>query len=267
MRTDRTIIFVPHRSGSMNVYRICSELAQVVGARLFSPNNDSDPIPLRRFCENSMKELEQPGVYGPIRCYVDIPRIEKARIAIQLRDPRDVLVSMFFSYCYSHGGEIPGDTGYRREVAQRGIDEFVLNLATAEAYPYRGDYGTGGHVWNYAGNIRKRFEKLLAVLEDYPNLAVGLSYANMVTNFDAWLHSLAGQFGISDPQLLDAVKQKFGNVSDKSEDKFAHRRQMKPGDHRDKLRPLTIQQLNDVFGNYFARAQRVFQTGATSPTE
>ena len=54
-----------------------------------------------------MKELEQPGVYGPIRCYVDIPRIEKARIAIQLRDPRDVLVSIFFRTATPTEGKFP----------------------------------------------------------------------------------------------------------------------------------------------------------------
>ena len=53
------------------------------------------------------------------RFFVNIPHADNYRIILHLRDPRDVLVSMFYSYCYIHPGEVQANTGYRRAAAAR----------------------------------------------------------------------------------------------------------------------------------------------------
>ena len=136
---DRIIVFSLHRSGSMLLYRLCQELARRAGYRHYSPNGGDVQVSIRQLAEQPEHWLTRPGCFGPLRIYIPVPRTEESRILLHLRDPRDALVSMFFSYCYSHSGKIESGTCNRGEVADRGIDEFVLRVATAEAAPVTGD--------------------------------------------------------------------------------------------------------------------------------
>ena len=99
------------------------------------------------------------GCFGPIRALVGVPDLGSRKVLLHLRDPRDVLVSMFYSYCYTHPGDVAGNTGYRKEVADQGIDRFVLTKARETESTYRGDYGTGGSVHSLIGNMRERYER------------------------------------------------------------------------------------------------------------
>jgi hypothetical protein len=253
---QRIYVFVPHRSGSMLAHAVTADLARRTGRPHYSENGPV-PLAMAKVRADPARELGGAGVYGPLRAAVDVPMSGAARIVMSLRDPRDALVSMFYGYCYSHAGEIEGGTGYRKEVAERGIDDFVIRLATADRFPYRGGYGTGGKAWNVIGNIRVRFERLLALAERHRAHTALLSYADMVADFTGWLRAFAAPFGVTDAATLERLASTHASLAPPPEDVYAHRRHVHPGEHRRKLRPDTIAQLNEVFAGYFTRLARL----------
>ena len=100
------------------------------------------------------------GCFGPMRFFVPTQAFAEASIILHLRDPRDVLVSMFYSYCYMHAGEIERHTGYRKEVAEAGIDRFVLDMVGEPFYDYRGDYGIGSRYKKHVGTRARSLRAL-----------------------------------------------------------------------------------------------------------
>ena len=50
-------------------------------------------------------------------------------------------------------------TGYRKEVAEAGIDRFVLDMAGERFYEYRGDYGIGSRYKKHVGNVLDRYQR------------------------------------------------------------------------------------------------------------
>ena len=250
---DRIIVFSMHRSGSMLLYQLCRRLAPLTGYRHYSPNGGDVRVSIRQFAERPEHWLTQKGCFGPLRIYIPAPRTEDTKILLHLRDPRDVLVSMFFSYCYSHGGEIEGGTGYRKEVAEWGIDEFVWRMATAEDAPVTGDYGTGSHLWDLAGNVRRRYESYVANLFERPN-TVFVRYEDMVSGSTCWLRGVSGIFGFEDPEQIERIRMGLARHTEADhDDQWVHRRQVTPGDYKRKLRPETIIRLNNAFGDVLAR--------------
>jgi len=205
-----------------------------------------------------------PGCFGPIRFYYPIPQPEAARFLLHLRDPRDVLTSMFYAFCYSHSGPIKGGTGPRAEVAAEGIDAFVMNMATATERPYRfrgdyrGDYGTGIRVWNRTGNLHDRYRHYIDNLLGRPNVTL-VRYEDMICNRARWLRQVADVFGVPGSANLKNLEEDFQKVdgvpkrSGKKENLMVRKRQVTPGDHRRKLAPQTIERLNDVFGDVLER--------------
>jgi Sulfotransferase domain len=247
--SDRIVVYTMHRSASMLLHRVIRELVKRSGHRYVSPNRGADErVSVHDVASDPDRWLSQPGCFGPFRVYIPIPRSDDCRMLLHLRDPRDVLVSMFFAYCYSHSGPLPGDTGYRRDVARAGVDAFAIQMATARHRPVQGTYGTGADLWDFAGNLRDRYAAYLKFVHGRGN-TVFLRYEDMIAEPGAWVHSVAGVLGVSDPDLLnDQTKLLESSFTvRRGEDAWSHRRQVIPGDHRDKLRPETISRLNGVF--------------------
>ena len=182
--------------------------------------------------------------------FVDVPKLEEYDVILHLRDPRDVLVSMFYSYCYIHRGEISGNTGYREEVAAKGIDAFVLDKSSENSSIYRGDYGTGGHVEDLIGNVQKRYRDYIDQLLGRPNVTL-LKYEEMVTDYRSWLSKFIRPFPLEDKGSVieELVAQSPGLFPKRTSDVMTHVRHVTPGDHRNKLKPSTIEQLNEIFND------------------
>jgi hypothetical protein len=247
---DRIVVYTINRSGSMLLHRVIRQLVKHSGHRYVTPNQGGDDqVSQRDFAADPDRWLSQPGLFGPLRLYVPIPQSDDCRIILHLRDPRDVLVSMFYAYCYSHSGPVAGDTGHRRDVADAGIDAFVIQMATAEHPPVQGDYGTGADLWDLAGNIRDRYAAYLRFVYGRPNTVL-LRYEDAIAEPGAWVRSVAGVLGVDDPDLLNELtgwtEHKSSFPVRRGEDAWSHRRQVTPGDHRDKLKPETISRLNGV---------------------
>jgi hypothetical protein len=246
--SDRIVVYTVHRAGSMLLHRVLRELVKGSGHRYVSPNRGGDDrVSELDFANDPDRWLSQPGCFGPLRLYVPIPQSDECRVLLHLRDPRDVLVSMFFAYCYSHSGPLPGGTGYRGDVARAGIDAFAIQMATAERRPVQGRYGTGADLWDFTGNLHDRYVTYLRCVHGRPN-TVFLRYEDMIAEPSVWLRSVAGVMGVNEPAVLnDLTTTLESSFAVDREDAWSHRRQVRAGDHRDKLRPETISRLNDVF--------------------
>ena len=72
------------------------------------------------------------GCFAPLRYYFTIPTELDAQTILHLRDPRDVLVSLYFSEAYSHNlfkGVFDLNWAARGAIITAGLDRYVLRKA------------------------------------------------------------------------------------------------------------------------------------------
>jgi len=238
----------------MFIHRQCELLCRLSGLTYHSPNLPSGGLQARQLLTDRTVWAALRGCIAPVRFFVDVPHIGDYDVILHLRDPRDVLVSMFYSYCFIHSGEIAPNTGYRSEAAREGIDRFVLAKVTEQSTRYRGDYGTGGHLEDRIGNLRRRYEDYVEHLLDRPNVLL-LKYEDMVTDYRSWLQRFVTPFPLGDKGRVvdDLAAQSDTFFPKRSQDVMSHARHITPGDYRVKLKPSTIEQLDSIFSPVLAR--------------
>ena len=244
------IAYTTHKAGSMVLHRVLKDICELNRIRYYSPNESKTQLPFERIFAGEDFIAKKRGCFGPIRFFVPTRALEEASIILHLRDPRDVLVSMFFSYCYMHGGEIERHTGYRKAVAEAGIDRFVLDMVGAPFYEYRGDYGIGSRYKKHVGTVLDRYQRYLLELLGRPNTRA-LSYEEMVLSFPSWLEKIVGAFELPAPEETRAVvaaRHANSVAAGEKEDVWSHKRKVTPGDHREKLKSETIRELDRIFG-------------------
>lgn len=167
-------------------------------------------------------------LYAPLRYYIDIPHLDHARVFAMLRDPRDVLVSGYYSAKYSH--RMPADPVRRRTfLAHRewlmhtSVDEYVLQFAPSMA------------------------ERYAAYRQHIPRSAL-LTYEQMWWDFSGFIDRLAAILGVAFDAKLNAKLQGMAKPGRKgSEDVTTHRRRGEPGDYKVKLRSETAAHLTRQF--------------------
>jgi hypothetical protein len=243
------VVFTLHKSASMFIHRQCELLCRLSGINYHSPNVPGSGLHARKLLTDKEVWRVHHGCFAPVRFFVDIPQIEDYDIILHLRDPRDVLVSMFYSYCYIHPGEIEANTGYRREAAARGIDAFVLAKASEDSAQFLGDYGTGGHVEDLIGNLAVRYRRYIERLFGRPNVLL-VKYEDMVVDYRGWLEKFISVFPIDNRKKVieEFAAQAPALFPKRKVDVMDHVRHVTPGDHRAKLKPATVNQLNVIFG-------------------
>lgn len=163
----------------------------------------------------------------------DEPAVLKGRKTVMLvRDPRDALVSMYFSF----GGRF-----FSHKLPEKNSDVF-LDRAKATAHLSIDEY--------VLGQSHSYFEKLRAYREHLDSEELLLRrYEEIYYDKRRFLGDIYDHFGIQvDPRLLDQVAARH-DVRPEVEDPSKHIRKGTPGDHMEKLKPETISQLNDVFGD------------------
>lgn len=173
------------------------------------------------------------SVFGGMVENIDHP--ERYKILLMVRDPRDILVSSYFSIAFSH--PLPGENSNKRDAflakrewaKQVSIDEYVL----AEAP-------------RLLENLQ-RYHRLL--LQPHPHTLV-LRYEDMIGGFESWLDKLLQYTGCTIPAALRG-NLLAGQLRQKpaAENQHRHVRKAVAGDYLEKLQPATIDRLNDLFGN------------------
>ncbi|WP_036182038.1 sulfotransferase domain-containing protein [Palleronia rufa] len=159
----------------------------------------------------------------------DLDMFDRYRVVSQMRDPRDCIVSAYFSFRQSH--IMPTDISKAQEfAAQRS------RLATKDIDTY---------AMEAAPKYLARCTKMRRILTDCPDV-LALTYESMVLDTEAWLNRMAE---FVDQPLTEPLRARLGgkiHFAVDSEDPKRHKRQVRPGDHRRKLRPETIEAIDDI---------------------
>jgi len=217
-----------HKSATMFLYKFFSDLCSRIDIPLYSIHTGELPD----------ESTNHSFVLCPIRSFetanFSFPILDNTRHLFQLRDPRDVLVSEYYSIGWRHSVEgWPQEDLDRRELIRTlSIDEYVLREPEISKYP-----------------LLDRFAPLMRLeLGSYDVI----KYETMVTDFPKWLVSCLRAVDI-DP-TSEANSKFVASLANRYRDEFraedsesAHKRNVTPGDHCNKLEPETIEVLNERF--------------------
>ena len=213
-----------------------------VGGKFFSEN-----ITVREYQRDpALLGLLHPGnAYGGFRdmplAFLDSELFLTSPKLLFVRDPRDALVSEFFTLAYSHPIPLPNSAAdevtrlmerQRAEALQSSIDEHVTGRAPMML----------GTMLQYAPVV------------GLPSTSV-LKYEDYIFDKGALISTIARRFGWHvDDELIGHILR-WADIRPQREDPTAFIRRVTPGDHREKLRPETIAGLNrllqpamDLFG-------------------
>jgi Sulfotransferase domain len=185
----------------------------------------------------SLLDLLRPGnIYGGFRAMPLImyawPDFPQCRKVLLVRDPRDAVVSEYFSNAYSHS--VPEGTSdnatrdmmlQKREAALRAsLTEFVLNRAR---------------------EFNRTMVEYEAVARD--PLTRVYKYEEVIFDKRGWLADIASHFGWSPGShgFIEGMMS-WADVRPETEDATQFVRRVTPGDHREKLPDETVQKLTSL---------------------
>ena len=184
-----------------------------------------------QYCiENSAKFVEKGKFFGAFRgAYVrHFADMSDNKIVIHVRDPRDCVVSLYYSWAYSHGA--PGGDKeqefleLREQTRLKDINEFVLE---------RGK------------DFAEILDAIQVVKDRYPSAFLS-HYEEMVTDFETWLGKLQSFLDLDLPDgVLNKVRAS-AHTGVREENVSRHVRQVTPGDHKRKLRADVQERLTEL---------------------
>ena len=252
------LIYTVHKAASMFLHQLTIDAAHEFGIDYYSINNSRYFDEIKQsswkiFIENKLKENQsQQSCFGPIRSGITDAIFPEAlseySVILHLRDPRDVLTSFFFYHTYSHLKRKKGfnpDTAPKKPWQDGEIDDFVLAQLPS---------------------FKARYHLLISILLGNDNVKF-MKYEDMVSNYSAWLDRFLSAFSYLDvsskqtpkpsaeanftakihQKLFEKYKDEF--VIPIEENIYRHKRVIKPGDHRNKLQPNTIEILDSEFSS------------------
>ncbi|MEM9412205.1 MAG: sulfotransferase domain-containing protein [Planctomycetota bacterium] len=166
--------------------------------------------------------------------YLESFDLSSYRKILLIRDPRDILVSHYFSQKFSHGIP-PGQLGekmqaMRNALASKSIGQYAIDLSKP---------------------LKNKFEKYESMVFD-ENLKL-FRYEDVVFEKEKWLKEMLEFLGLAVPKELIAGVARQYDKRPTSEDPKQHVRKVTPGDHKEKLEPAVIEQLNEIFGEILNR--------------
>jgi len=239
--------FSPHKSGSTLLFNLLSRSAgtsqHLQGVRRLSYISLPDQLFNSGIPEQVMRDtkyvspidLDEPEtIYGGFRFVPDFLNREKlagAGIMTLVRDPRDALTSYYYSVAQSHS--VPqGESGkklqtLRNRAQKTEIDDFVLEQAR---------HG------NWMDNFRG--------VSPFRQLGKAWRYEDVIFNKSSWLDEilLFLELDLPDQYRKDIIERE--DIIPDTDRPHEHVRQVVPGDHRRKLKPSTIEELTDMFGQF-----------------
>lgn len=227
----------PHKSGTVLLNALLADLAKTV----HMPCAD---IPAALFTQGiDMSEVaEMPSLFAEKGILLTgfrsarvgdkdlfIPHGGKAVVLV--RDPRDILVSLYFSEAKSHTLPDQGKVRdamlkLREEASSSDLDNWAIQRAPSVARTF-----ARWSTWVAATGQDK--------VKDF-------RYEDVIFEKERWLSDMNEWFGWQAP--ADAVCKIAAkhDIRPTDEDAARHIRKVAPGDHREKLKPETIAQLNEI---------------------
>ncbi len=162
-----------------------------------------------------------------------IPNLEEYKVVLVTRDPRDILVSEYYSIAYSH--PVPSKMGDKHDkfmskrvnARESTIDEYVI-LESDRVY-----------------DIFSRYQTLL--IDKYKNTYL-TTYEQMISDFEVWLTDLINYCELNvSREFIQSLLKENEDKKPKEENIHKHVRKGLPGDYKQKLQPETIVYLNEKF--------------------
>ena len=181
--------------------------------------------------ETSQLFRESGFCYGGFRYYptqFDIPISNTAPAILLVRDPRDMLVSLYFSALKSH--------------PKRGRDG--ANPASEAA----AEMNIENYVKRFAKMYKMRMKDYCVFLDRRPDTKV-FRYEDIIYDKVAWVGDICSHFQWGIPEEDQANIANHWNIIPDAEQPDAHVRQVHPGNYLNKLTPETINWLNDFLGD------------------
>lgn len=234
--TRGVVVHALHKSASTFLFKFFQRLARRQGFHFYSENlpGEAQAAP--------PSDVEENFCWGPVRhLRVDETRrfanVDHLTQLAQIRDPRDILVSQYFSFGWTHV-----DTNwnqqqrdYRKAIQQLTIDEYVTDQSLQDAE-----------------KLVKSFDRLLEAVAgrsaDDPDVPVVLRYEDMVLDFKNWVRPVLEPFDYRFASLAAAYfANDYRDEFKVSGESMSHKRRVTPGDHVEKLRPESIALLNERF--------------------
>lgn len=175
------------------------------------------------------------GFRDPPTAFFGDPVFQGARKILLVRDPRDALVSEYFSIRHSHrlperNAETSPVALQRQEALAGDIESFVLTRAP---------------------ELNRTIDGFAPLLGD-PKLRL-FRYEEVVFDKAAWIRAMLAHFGWRAPgPLIDRIVARH-DVRPGEERPTEFIRKVAPGDHRDKLGAETIARLNAALSPTWAR--------------
>lgn len=242
-RTDRSdlasvTVFALPKSGSVLLDNIMRALCEMSGLthvsimdQMFKIGLPADMVP------QAASDIFAPKgyCYGGFRAFprFDIPILKQSRSILLVRDPRDMLVSHYYSVRDSH--VLPSNELKSAKIDMQSQREFARSVVIDK------------YVRSYPA---KHFSR---VLEDYRTLLISrhdvkiYRYEDVIYNKTAWIADMVKYFGWEIPMSKSEEIGKMHDHIPSEEKSNQHIRQVHPGNYREKLKPETISWLNEYF--------------------
>lgn len=150
------------------------------------------------------------------------------KVVFFIRDPRDILVSMYYSFGFTHPfSRNPDIKEYqlkrRKRIQAQTIDEYVEETAP---------------------HLKEKFDRIASMMKDIPRQdCILLKYEDMINNFDSFYPALNNFI-----ELNPGIKEKiFEQTRPRQvEHKAEHKRKGATGDYKLKLKKETISKINKI---------------------
>jgi hypothetical protein len=226
-------LFSFHKSGSTlmdNMIRRYCKYSNVPSFSLFNSAFDSG-IPTSGVMKDAAICFSKTGrIYTGFRHYpmfaLDLTGVA---CVLLVRDPRDMLVSMYYSVAKSH--VLPkGNLSFikrRRQASRMTVDEFAIKKAP-----------------EYKRSLQIYREKLpAATLTTY-------RYEDVIYEKEVWLKDLVEKLGLpQNDELIRSTARKF-DVFPEQENENEHIRQVHPGNYKRKLKQETIAVISETLEEF-----------------
>lgn len=157
---------------------------------------------------------------------------EDDAVILLVRDPRDILVSLYFSMKFSHS--LPKAGGVRNRLEEQRktaesmeIDDYVIDAAPA---------------------LKKQYDSYRKGLLERDDIDTRIfRYEEVIFEKERWMADLAEHLGLALPEAQRKRIVAKHDVVPEREDPSSHVRRVAPGDHAEKLSQETIAYLNEFF--------------------
>jgi len=156
--------------------------------------------------------------------------LQDCRFILLVRDPRDALVSQYFSFGKSSGSHaMPKKNAgafiaAREAIPERTIDEYVIDLSH---------------------QLRNKLETYRDALDF--DLGLVRQYEDVFFDKETFLGEVFSHFDIEVPKRVITEVAAKHDIRPEKEDQTQHIRKGTPGDHKEKLLPETIETLSKTF--------------------